>query len=126
MFRTYHRTFHLHLLSYNGSLVTVTMTKAKENFHMAELLLSYILQNATLTIKKYSIPCTGLDRSRGFQEDEAFTFLDNQHMKVLRLSAQGIGRHYPPPPPSKYSWYSLLLEAESTPGPYPDHKGYVS
>ena len=26
-------------------------------------------------------------------------------------------RHRPPLPPSKYSWYSFLLEAESTPGP---------
>jgi hypothetical protein len=23
----------------------------------------------------------------------------------------------PPPPPRKYTWYSFLLEAESTPGP---------
>jgi len=60
------------------------------------MLLSYILQNATLTIKKYIIPCTGLDRSRGFQEVEAFTFLDNQHMKVLRLSVLGTGRLYLP------------------------------
>ena len=25
--------------------------------------------------------------------------------------------HQPPLPPRKYSWYSFLLEAESTPGP---------
>ena len=25
--------------------------------------------------------------------------------------------HRPPVPPMKYSWYSFLLEAESTPGP---------
>jgi hypothetical protein len=25
--------------------------------------------------------------------------------------------HRPPLPPRKYSWYSFLLEAESTPGP---------
>jgi hypothetical protein len=25
--------------------------------------------------------------------------------------------HLPPLPPRKYSWYSFLLEAESTPGP---------
>jgi len=98
MFRTYHRTtFHLHLLSYNGLLVTASKTKAIENFHMADVLF-YILQNAALTIKKYSSPCTGLDRSRGFQEAEAFTFLDNQRMKVLRLSALGPGLLYPPPP----------------------------
>jgi len=25
--------------------------------------------------------------------------------------------HWQPLPPRKYSWYSILLEAESTPGP---------
>ena len=34
-------------------------------------------------------------------------------MKVVRLSALHTGRLYPPPP-RKYSWYSFLLEAEST------------
>jgi hypothetical protein len=33
---------------------------------------------------------------------------------VVRLSAL---RHRPPLPARKYSWYSFLLEAESTPGP---------
>jgi hypothetical protein len=28
--------------------------------------------------------------------------------------------------PRKYSWYSFLLEAESTPGPYCDRKDYVN
>jgi len=27
-------------------------------------------------------------------------------------------KHRPPLPPRKYSWYSFLLEAESTPGPW--------
>src|SRR5215510_2532341 len=39
-------------------------------------------------------------------------------MKVARLSALRTGRVYP----RKYSWYSFLLEAESTPGPYCDRK----
>ena len=29
-------------------------------------------------------------------------------------------------PPMKYSWYSFLLEAESTPGPLCDRKDYVN
>jgi len=33
---------------------------------------------------------------------------------VVRLSALRTGRLYP----RKYSWYSFLLEAESTPGPF--------
>jgi hypothetical protein len=36
-------------------------------------------------------------------------FQDNRHMKAVRLSALRT--------PKKYSWYSFLLEAESTPGP---------
>ena len=38
---------------------------------------------------------TGLDRPRGFQEVEAPRFQDNQHMKVVRLSALRTDRLYP-------------------------------
>jgi hypothetical protein len=38
---------------------------------------------------------TGLDRPLGFQEVEAPEFLDNRHMKVVRLSALCTGRLYP-------------------------------
>ena len=34
--------------------------------------------------------------------------------------------HRPPLPPGKYSWYSFLLEAESTPGPQCDRKDFMS
>jgi hypothetical protein len=67
---------------------------------------------------KVNNPCTGLDRPRGSQEDEAPRFQDNRHMKVVRLSALLTGSLYPP---SKYSWYSFLLKAESTPG-QPGHQ----
>jgi hypothetical protein len=40
-------------------------------------------------------PATGLDRPLGFQEVEAEEFLDNRHMKVVRLSALRTGRLYP-------------------------------
>jgi hypothetical protein len=46
--------------------------------------------------KRYSNPITGLDRPLGFQEVEAPRFVDNRHMKVLRLSALRTGRLYPP------------------------------
>jgi hypothetical protein len=36
-----------------------------------------------------------LDRPLGFQEVEAPRFLDNRHMKVVRLSAIRTGRVYP-------------------------------
>jgi len=37
----------------------------------------------------------------------------SRHRMVVRLSAYRTGRLYP----TKYTWYSFLLEAESTPGP---------
>ena len=40
--------------------------------------------------------------------------------KVVSLTDGGKAvslTHLPPLPPRKYSWYSFLLEAESTPGP---------
>ena len=41
-------------------------------------------------------PFTSLDRPWGFQEIEAPRFQDNQHMKVVRLSALRTGRVYSP------------------------------
>jgi len=41
---------------------------------------------------------------------------------VVRLSALLTGRLYP----SKYTWYSFMLEAESTPGSEGDRKDYVT
>jgi hypothetical protein len=58
----------------------------------------YIL-NAFLrsySMQELSNPITGLDRPLGFQEVEAPRFLDNRHMKVVRLSALRTGRVYPP------------------------------
>ena len=43
----------------------------------------------------FSNPITGLERPWGFQEVEAPRFQDNQHMKVVRLSALRTGRLYP-------------------------------
>jgi len=65
-------------------------------------------------IKGKAIPFTGLDRPWGFQEAEAPRFQDNRYTKVVSLSDPRTGRIYPT---RKYSWYSFLLEAESTPGP---------
>jgi len=56
---------------------------------------------------------TGLDRPRGFQEVEAPRFPDNRHEGGKVVSPM----HWLPLHPRKYSWYSILLEAESTPGP---------
>jgi hypothetical protein len=53
---------------------------------------------------------TGPEGSRSLRLPK---FLDDLHMKVP-MSALRTGRLYSP---RKYSWYSFLLEAESTPGP---------
>jgi hypothetical protein len=50
-------------------------------------------------------------------------FKYNRHMKVVRLSAVRTGQIYPQ---NKYSWYSFLLEVESTPGPYCSRNDYVN
>jgi hypothetical protein len=44
--------------------------------------------------KKKRFPATGLDGPLGFLEVEAPEFLDNHHMKVVRLSALRTGRLY--------------------------------
>jgi hypothetical protein len=50
--------------------------------------------------------------------------------QILRQSAHEGGKvsptHRQPLPPRNYSWYSFLLEAESTPGPYCCQKDYVN
>jgi len=66
-----------------------------------------------LKVKGKAIPLQALDRPEGFQEVEVPRFQDNRHMKVVRLSAHAPATFTP----RKYSWYSFLLEAESTPGP---------
>jgi hypothetical protein len=50
--------------------------------------------------------------------------------QISRQSAHEVRKvstttHRPPLPPTKYSWYSFLLEAESTPGSYCGRKEYV-
>jgi hypothetical protein len=45
--------------------------------------------------KQKKQPHTGQDRPLGFQEVEAPRFLDNRHIKVVRLSALRTGRLYP-------------------------------
>jgi hypothetical protein len=50
--------------------------------------------------------------------------------QIYRQSAHEGGKvvsrcHRPPLSPRKYSWYSFLLEAESTPGPFGDRNDYV-
>ena len=66
------------------------------------------------TIKKKCNPITGGSGSQ-----------------ISRQSAHEGGKvvsptHQPPLPPREYSWYSFLLEAESTPGPWCGQKDYIN
>jgi hypothetical protein len=56
-----------------------------------------LVASPTYTLLRWhkSFPVTGLERPLGFQEVEAPEFLDNRHMKVVRLSALRTGRLYP-------------------------------
>jgi predicted nuclease with RNAse H fold len=54
-----------------------------------------LLKNERIGKCTKSFPATGLDRPLRFQEVEAPEFLDNRHMKVVRLSALRTGRLYP-------------------------------
>jgi hypothetical protein len=72
---------------------THTDTKRTQNRNIVHLLFNVFIE---------SNPITGLDRPLGFQEVEVPRFIDNRHMKVVRLSALRTGRLYPP---RKYSWY---------------------
>ena len=69
------------------------------------------------------IPLQSYYRPRRFQGVETLRFRDNRHMKVVRASAPHTRRPYAP---RKYSWYSFLLETESTPGSQCSRKDYVN
>jgi hypothetical protein len=56
----------------------------------------YIKKIKTVVKSVKSHPTTGLDRPLGLQEVEGPEFLDNRHLKVVRLSALGTDRIYPP------------------------------
>jgi hypothetical protein len=72
---------------------------------------------SSVNIKGTEIPVHAYYRHTGFQEVEDPIFLDDRYMKVVRLLALRTGRLYLLPPPRKSSWYSFLLQAESTPRP---------
>jgi hypothetical protein len=63
--------------------------------HTHRLSRYFILSFCLLVKLKLSFPTTGLARPLGFLDVEAPEFLDNRHMKVVRLSALRTGRLYP-------------------------------
>ena len=66
--------------------------------------------------KRKISPVTGPEGPRVFQEVKVPRFRDNGTGCQLYAPAAFVHR--------EYSWYSFLLEAESTPGPYCDRKDF--
>ena len=69
-----------------------------------------------------SNPCTGLDRPWGFQEVE----IPRISKTIGTESCQTYAPAAFTPPPREYSWYSFLLQSESTPGSQCGRNGYVN
>jgi hypothetical protein len=68
--------------------------------------------------KGKAIPVTGREGPQGCETSRLSQFLDNRLAacgKVVSLTRRP--PFTPPPSPQEDSWYSFLLEAESTPGP---------
>jgi hypothetical protein len=74
----------------------VTHADNKMSLNIARKEIQHSERRMTLSVsKKKNFPATGLDRPLGFQETEAPEFLENRHMKLVRLSALRTGRLYP-------------------------------
>jgi len=111
---------------------------------LVHVLFTFYIQGVLKFLNKFGgLRVTGLEWPRGFQEVKVPRFIyiyiykgktvplqawsDPEGSRKLRFSdfmttAQEGGKvvsltHQPPLPPRKYTWYSSLLEAESTPGP---------
>ena len=88
---------HMCLLNIQG------FKKHSTTFHDAHTFYKVILSDI-LTVREVvlndasgkSFPTTGLDMPSGLQEAEAPEFLDNRHIKVVRLSALRTGHFYLP------------------------------
>jgi hypothetical protein len=75
----------------------------------------FMLFSITMVKKGKTIPVTGRGGSQGCKTSRLPHFLDNRltdGSEVVSLTRR------PPFTPQEVSWYSFMLEAESTPGPY--------
>jgi hypothetical protein len=82
-----------------------------------------VYNHSAFPIRERSDRITGLDSALGFQEVEAPRISRQSSHEGCNVVSP---THRPPLPPRRYSWYSFLLEAESTPGPQCGPKDYVN
>ena len=70
---------------------------------------------------------TGHVGPEGSRRVKAPSFRDNSTVKVVGCQTYAPAAFTPRsiPDDRKHTWYSFLLEAESTPGPYCDRQDYV-
>jgi hypothetical protein len=82
---------------------SVFFMEMQESFVSGSKLILLCYLDGFISLEGKSNLTTGLDRPIGFQ---APRFQDNQHIKVVRLSAPVAFT------PRNYSWYSFLLQTE--------------
>jgi len=102
------------VITITPNLVKISHVVQSRNEYRQTVTHSWISPMKDLKCKGNTIciqACTCPDSSRRLMLPG---FIDNKHMKVLRLSALHTS-HFNAP--KRYTWYSFLLEAQSTLGP---------
>jgi len=106
----------------NGSLLIAMQLQAREIFHITTTtLILYSIK--TLKGEDKATPLQAWIGPYGSRKLRLPEFLDNWHLKVVRVPALHISCLYNP---RRYPWYSFLLEAVMTPRPQCSWKDQVN
>ena len=96
----------------------ITQTRPQCYFYVYCLCCFYHVVSGNYTIRAVKVKV----KQSHYRPEQAQRIPGGWGSQISRQSAHGDGKvvsptHRPPLSPRKYSWYSFLLEAESTPGP---------